>query len=83
MMVGSGLFLIFTCILSFFIGRYFYNNAYEIYDYEKSKANNWFKRLVLKLNTPSKLKFMGILLMLLGFLGTIVLSFFIIRKLLQ
>jgi len=51
----------------FFIGKGYYNNAHIIYDYEKEKADNLFKKLLLKLNTPNKLKLMGIILMILGF----------------
>ena len=61
------------------MGRYFYNHAYEIYESEKSKANNYFKRIVLKLNTPSILKVFGFLLIALGFIGIIVVLFSLIK----
>lgn len=61
------------------MGRYFYNHAYEIYKSEKSKANNFFKRIVLKLNTPAILKILGLLLMVLGLIGTIILLFSLIK----
>lgn len=82
-MIGSGLFLIFVGLFCIFAGRYFYNNAFEIYEYEKSKANNWWRKMILKLNTPSKLKFLGILLILFGFLDIIIISFSLLRKLLK
>lgn len=46
------------------MGRYFYNDAYEIDEIEKSKANSNFKRIVLKLNTPSRSKVLGLDLLL-------------------
>jgi len=61
------------------MGRYFNNHAYEIYESEKSKANNYFKRIVLKLNTPSILKVFGFLLIALGLIGIIVLLFSLIK----
>ena len=39
-MIGSIIYLIFVGIFCIFAGRYFYNNAYEIYEYEELKANH-------------------------------------------
>ena len=75
-MILKGIYLLVLCIFSMIVGRYYYNNAYNIYDFEKSKANNYFRKLILKLNTVKMLKIMGFLLMIIGLIGfiTIVLS---------
>jgi len=63
------------------MGRYFYNNAHDIYEYEKLKAKNWWRKITLKLNTPRKLKFLGILLMLFGLVEIIIMSIVLLVKL--
>ncbi|PZU13725.1 MAG: hypothetical protein DI622_13950 [Chryseobacterium sp.] len=57
-------------IFCLFAGRYYYNNAYEMYTNERDNANNWIRRKLVNLNKPTNLKFIGILLMLLGIVGT-------------
>lgn len=74
--------MILVGVFGIFMGRYFYNNAHDIYEYEKLKAKNWWRKITLKLNTPRKLKFLGILLMLFGLVEIIFLFFSLLRKLL-
>ncbi|HAI79940.1 MAG TPA: hypothetical protein DCL65_02785 [Chryseobacterium sp.] len=80
-MIGSGLYLILVGVFGIFMGRYFYNNAHDIYEYEKLKAKNWWRKITLKLNTPRKLKFLGILLMLFGLVEIIIMSIVLLIKL--
>jgi len=58
--------MLILCFFMFFIGRYYYNNSYEMYEYEKSKKNNFWNRFLLKLNTPKTIKFMGIAMIILS-----------------
>lgn len=41
-----------------------------MYTNERDNANNWIRRKLVNLNKPTNLKFIGILLMLLGIVGT-------------
>lgn len=82
-MILSQIYFLFISVFVFFIGRYYYNHCFELYDYEKEKANNYFKKFILKLNTPKKIKFMGFLLMLLSFIGFIFIFLKLISNLLK
>ena len=79
----SQIYFLLITVFAFFIGKYYYNNAFELYDYEKEKANIFFKKIILKLNSPRKIKFMGILLMLLGLIGFIFIFLKLISNILK
>jgi hypothetical protein len=47
-MILSQVYFLIVSVIAFFIGRYYYNNAFELYDYEKTKANFFIKKIILK-----------------------------------
>ena len=68
--IADSIYFLITGLVAFFQGRSYYNNAYEMYANERDNANNWIRRKLVNLNKPTNLKFIGILLMLLGIVGT-------------
>lgn len=74
-------FLLFTTVFCFFIGIFYFKNAKTIYESQKAEANDFFKRLNLKLTSPKIIKFSGFFLMLYGIVGFIVIILKLISNL--
>ncbi|PJJ64668.1 hypothetical protein CLV73_3033 [Chryseobacterium geocarposphaerae] len=72
-MIADSIYFLITGLVAFFQGRNYYNNANEIYYEEYDKAISWIRQKFLFLYKPSRMRFLGCVLMLLG-----VINFFLV-----